>query len=252
MAGFSAMLMIGGAAYAALPVSAPATAMMAENVTSPVATITIAPPPVQIPVGTGQPHKAPVIISTTAEHAAHIHHVAYVAHIAATTAPAVTTTTITQSQQPVEATTPVATRSPTPSPVVTASSPAPTTDPPPSGSVGAELLDKALTMAGVPYVYGGDSPSGFDCSGLVYWSALQLGINSMPRDTYGMLAQGVASGLLVETSTPEYGDLAFFGSGHVEFYVHSGETFGAQQPGTNVGYHTYGYGYVPSEFFRIT
>jgi cell wall-associated NlpC family hydrolase len=107
-------------------------------------------------------------------------------------------------------------------------------------------------MQGVPYVYGGDTPSGFDCSGLVYWAALQIGISSMPRDTFGMLAQGVASGLLVQTSYPSYGDLAFFGSGHVEFYVHAGETFGAQNSGTLVGYHSYGSGYVPTMFFRIT
>jgi hypothetical protein len=73
----------------------------------------------------------------------------------------------------------------------------------------------------------------------------------MPRDTYSMLGQGVASGLLVQTTNPQLGDLAFFGSGHVEFYIKPGETFGAQQPGTSVGYHSYGYGYAPTEFFQI-
>jgi cell wall-associated NlpC family hydrolase len=107
-------------------------------------------------------------------------------------------------------------------------------------------------MTGVPYVYGGDTPGGFDCSGLVYWAAQQLGISGMPRDTYGMLAQGVSSGLLVQVAAPEYGDLAFFGSGHVEFYVKPGETFGSQQPGTAVGFHSYGDGYAPSEYFRVT
>jgi cell wall-associated NlpC family hydrolase len=106
-------------------------------------------------------------------------------------------------------------------------------------------------MEGVPYVYGGDSPSGFDCSGLVYWAALQIGVSSMPRDTYEMLAQGVSSGLLTPVSTPSYGDLAFFGSGHVEFYVKPGETFGAQQPGTTVGYHSYNGYYEPTEYYAI-
>jgi cell wall-associated NlpC family hydrolase len=106
-------------------------------------------------------------------------------------------------------------------------------------------------MQGVPYVYGGDTPSGFDCSGLIYWASQQLGITGMPRDTYAMLGQGVSNGTLVPTSNPQTGDLAFFGSGHVEIYIKSGQTFGAQQPGTNVGFHSYGYGYVPTAFYSI-
>jgi cell wall-associated NlpC family hydrolase len=106
-------------------------------------------------------------------------------------------------------------------------------------------------MQGVPYVYSGDTPSGFDCSGLVYWAAQQLGITGMPRDTYEMLAEGVSNGTLVPTSNPQYGDLAFFGTGHVEFYIKSGQTFGAQQSGTLVGFHPYGYGYAPTAFYSI-
>ena len=109
-------------------------------------------------------------------------------------------------------------------------------------------------MTGVPYAWGGDTPAGFDCSGLVYWAAQQLGITAMPRDTYEMLSQGVSSGLLVAAGSPEPGDLAFFGSGHVEFWVRPGETFGAQQPGTVVGYHSYdaAYGYAPTAYYRVT
>ena len=102
-------------------------------------------------------------------------------------------------------------------------------------------------MQGVPYVYGGASPSGFDCSGLVYWAAGQLGI-SLPRDTYEMLA---GSPHLIAVSSPQPGDLAFFGTGHVELYVSSGRFFGAQQPGTVVGFHDYGAYYVPSQYFRL-
>jgi cell wall-associated NlpC family hydrolase len=123
----------------------------------------------------------------------------------------------------------------------------------PSSSIGLEVLAKAETMQGVPYVWAGDTPSGFDCSGLVYWAANQLGIN-MPRDTYDMLGQGVASGILVQTYNPQPGDLAFFGSGHVEFVTSTpNTTFGAQQAGTNVGFNKYNPPYyVPTEFFRIT
>jgi cell wall-associated NlpC family hydrolase len=114
-------------------------------------------------------------------------------------------------------------------------------------SLPARLLAKAETQAGTPYVWAGDAPGGFDCSGLIYWAAAQLGI-SLPRDTFGMLA---GSAHLEWVSTPEPGDLAFFGSGHVELWVRHGETFGAQQPGTSVGFHSYGYGYVPTTFLRI-
>jgi hypothetical protein len=57
--------------------------------------------------------------------------------------------------------------------------------------------------------------------------------------------------VLVPVSTPQTGDLAFFGTGHVELYVRPGVTFGAQQPGTDVGYHTYGGGYAPTAFYAI-
>ena len=141
---------------------------------------------------------------------------------------------------------------PSPSATVPAPQPSPsvtrTTAPPaPSGTLGARLLVTAETMTGVWYLYGGDTPAGFDCSGLVYWAALQLGI-TLPRDTYGMLA---GSPHLVQVSSPEPGDLAFFGPGHVELYVRSGVTFGAQQSGTRIGYHDYGRYYVPTMYYRL-
>jgi cell wall-associated NlpC family hydrolase len=109
-------------------------------------------------------------------------------------------------------------------------------------------------MKGVPYVYGGDTPAGFDCSGLVYWASQQLGITGMPRDTYEMLSTGVANGTLIPTSNPQPGDLAFFGSGHVEFVtsIHD-TTFGAQQSGTLVGFNPYNPpGYAPTAYYVIT
>src|SRR6185437_5654137 len=151
------------------------------------------------------------------------------------------TTAATPSATPTPTQRTVSTSTPTPTPSYSSSHTTTTT----TGTktdLGAEVLAKAETLTGVPYVYGGDTPSGVDCSGLVYWAAQQLGITGMPRDTYEMLAQGVSSGVLVSTSNPQTGDHAFFGSGHVEFYIKQGETFGAQQPGTAVGYHSYGYG----------
>jgi cell wall-associated NlpC family hydrolase len=112
------------------------------------------------------------------------------------------------------------------------------------------LLAKAETQAGTPYVWGGAAPGGFDCSGLIYWAAMALGVQNMPRDTYSMLA--AAGGLLVQTDTPEPGDLAFFGSEHVELYVSPGVFFGAQQTGTLVGFHDYGTGYVPTAYYYVS
>jgi cell wall-associated NlpC family hydrolase len=89
---------------------------------------------------------------------------------------------------------------------------------------------------------------------LIYWAAEQIGITNMPRDTYEMLGQGVSSGLLVPTSNPQPGDLAFFGSGHVELVTsESDTTFGAQQPGTSVGFNKYNPPYYePTAYYYVS
>lgn len=243
LACLSFALTVSGAAIAALPASPlpAAQASIELPLAAPPRTAAATEPPPDY----GVPHPSPVVVS---QHWVHEHHLAVTAALK-TPAPASPAVTLPTSPGPVSSPAQAA-QTTQPAPTPTTATPSPQNG---SGSgVGAELLDKALSMTGVPYVYGGDTPSGFDCSGLVYWAALQLGISSMPRDTYEMLAQGVSSGLLVQVAAPEYGDLAFFGSGHVEFYVKPGETFGAQQPGTDVGYHSYGYGYVPTAFYRVT
>src|SRR5580698_6826828 len=75
-------------------------------------------------------------------------------------------------------------------------------------------FDWARSQAGKPYIYGDTGPGGFDCSGLVM----------------------LASPLLVRVSQPEKGDLAFYGSGHVELYAHGDFTFGAHSSGQPVGW----------------
>ena len=103
----------------------------------------------------------------------------------------------------------------------------------------------ALTQAGHPYVYGGTGP-GYDCSGLVMMAYRHAGIH-LPRTTYGMLA----SRLLVRVRHPVKGDLAFYGSGHVELYVKPGYTFGAHDYGSPVSRIHYGWGWVPTAFYRV-
>lgn len=119
-----------------------------------------------------------------------------------------------------------------------------------TGSLGARLLSEAETRTGDPYVWGADGPSSFDCSGLVNWSARQMGI-TIGRDTYSMLAE-VGGRHLRLVSTPELGDLAFYGTGHVELYVRAGETFGAQKPNTPVGFHHYTAFWHPTEYVRFS
>jgi len=114
-------------------------------------------------------------------------------------------------------------------------------------SIGNRILDMAETRTGAWYVYGGAGPSVFDCSGLVYWASHKLGVN-MPRTTYGMLA----SRHLYRVYSPRRGDLALYGSGHVEFvttWYHT--TFGAQNSGTRVGWHRWNAYWYPTMYFRI-
>jgi cell wall-associated NlpC family hydrolase len=116
-------------------------------------------------------------------------------------------------------------------------------------SLDAAAYNWALGQAGKPYIWGGTGPGGFDCSGLVYAAYLAQGV-TIPRDTYEMLASvGVH---LVPISNPQTGDLAFFGTGHVEFYVNAHTVFGAQQPGTDVGYQTdYPGSWYPTAYYAV-
>lgn len=100
----------------------------------------------------------------------------------------------------------------------------------PSCALACRALAWARTQAGKPYVYGGTGPYGYDCSGLVMMAYEHAGAQ-LPRTTYGMLG----SGMLTWTSSPRPGDLAFYGSGHVELYAGNGETWGAHDSGTVIG-----------------
>lgn len=103
-----------------------------------------------------------------------------------------------------------------------------------SGSaVGAAIASTALNYLGVPYVYGGSSPSGFDCSGLVYYSAMLNGI-ALPRCAD---EQYYAGGTHVSFSDLAVGDLVFFSADwsneieHVGIYVGGGQFVHAPHTG---------------------
>lgn len=95
------------------------------------------------------------------------------------------------------------------------------------------IIGIAQSLFGVPYVYGGTTPSGFDCSGFTSYVYRQAGI-SIPRTAS---AQAAAS---TPVSSPRPGDLVFFGSPiyHVGIYVSPGRMIDAQRPGTVIGNHS--------------
>jgi peptidoglycan DL-endopeptidase CwlO len=98
------------------------------------------------------------------------------------------------------------------------------------GSGHPEAARIALQYLGVPYVWGGASPSGFDCSGLVMYSYAQLGI-SLPHYT---VSQWNAT-QPISMSQLEPGDLVFFnGLGHVGIYIGGGQMVDAPHTGSVV------------------
>lgn len=87
-----------------------------------------------------------------------------------------------------------------------------------SGTIVAE----AMNYLGVPYVYGGTSPSGFDCSGLVYY-VYALYEYTVNRTAATLMKNGT------EVEEPVEGDLVFFANGgggrvgHVGIYIGDGQ-----------------------------
>ena len=100
-------------------------------------------------------------------------------------------------------------------------------------SKGEQIANKAKQYVGVPYVWGGTSPSGFDCSGLVQYVYNQCGI-SIPRTSQQQSTQGYE----VSMSNLQPGDLLFWGSYgnayHVAIYLGNNQYIHAPQPGQNV------------------
>ena len=89
------------------------------------------------------------------------------------------------------------------------------------------VVDIALQYLGVPYVWGGASPSGFDCSGLVVYVYGQLGI-SLPHYTGSLWQLGSA----VSRDELQAGDLVFFnGLGHMGIYMGGGQFVHAPHTG---------------------
>ena len=108
------------------------------------------------------------------------------------------------------------------------------------GLTTAELiafLKAAESRLGMPYVWGGDGPTDFDCSGLVQWSLAQAGV-LMPR----VAAEQALTGPLVPVSELQPGDLLFYHTdptapdyiSHVAIYLGDGKMVQAPEPGLDV------------------
>jgi len=110
--------------------------------------------------------------------------------------------------------------------------PAPAAAPAPAPRASG-IVGIAQSLFGVPYVYGGTTPSGFDCSGFTSYVYRQAGI-SIPRTASAQ--QSAAT----RVSSPSPGDLVFFGTPayHVGIYVSPGRLIDAQRSGTTVGNHS--------------
>lgn len=102
-------------------------------------------------------------------------------------------------------------------------------------SKGQQIVNIASQYLGVRYVYGGTSPSGFDCSGLVQYVCRKAGVNvnRTSRDQY-------RNGVAVAKSDLQPGDLVFFSKGssisHVGIYAGNGQVIHSPRPGKSVCY----------------
>ncbi|MFJ6967935.1 MAG: NlpC/P60 family protein [Ligilactobacillus ruminis] len=107
------------------------------------------------------------------------------------------------------------------------------------------VVGYALSFQGVPYVYGGTSPSGFDCSGLVQYVFAAFG-KQLPRTAGAQKAVCTP----ISESQLQPGDLVFWGTGHVGIYIGGGNFVHAPTTGDHVKVTSMNY-YHPDSYGRV-
>ena len=100
---------------------------------------------------------------------------------------------------------------------ISASTPEGSTVAPPN--VHGGVVGIAMHYLGVPYVWGGSTPRGFDCSGFVAYVFAQIGV-SLPHSSYAMFGMGTP----ISIGDLQPGDLVFFtGASHMGIYIGGGQ-----------------------------
>ncbi len=121
-------------------------------------------------------------------------------------------------------------------------------------TTGQQLTDYAKQFVGYPYIYGGSSPSGFDCSGFMQYVFAQFGY-TINRTATAQLNDGVSVGY----DEMQPGDIVYFGYGntatHVGMYIGDGQFVHAQNSATGVVVSSLSESYYASRYLcahRIT
>ena len=115
--------------------------------------------------------------------------------------------------------------------------------------VRARIVFTAMQMVGVPYQWGGSSPAGFDCSGLVQYVFANAGL-PVPRTAAAQM--DASAPLTLEKA--QAGDLLFFRDGsrtsHVAIYLGQGRFVHAPSSGRQVSLDSFGNAYWRMRFAR--
>jgi cell wall-associated NlpC family hydrolase len=98
----------------------------------------------------------------------------------------------------------------------------------PQSVAGNAVLEVAARYVGVPYVSGGTTPDGFDCSGFVSYVYAQLGI-SLPRTSSAIKAAGT----VISASEAQPGDL-IWSPGHISIYAGGDQQIDSPRPGKTI------------------